>query len=157
MTIRDAAKAIIIKDDMILLNKHSDLVFGEYYTLPGGGQNQYETIKEAVHRECLEETGYNVKVGKFVGLYEEIYTSEELREKFPEYSHKIFHIYRCSLKSEEVKAPTELDSSQVKSEWIKVEDLTKSRIIPVAIEEVILDLVNTEYPIDLGSHYIAVG
>lgn len=69
LSIRSAAKAVIIKDNMLLLNKCYDSTLGEYYDLPGGGQNQYETIEEAIKRECLEETGYSICVGQFLAVF----------------------------------------------------------------------------------------
>lgn len=72
MSIRSTAKAIILNKNRVLLNKCVDDNNGEYYSLPGGGQNNYETLEEAIARECLEETGYNVKAIKFIALCEEI-------------------------------------------------------------------------------------
>ena len=71
MGIKNAAKALIINNGKILLNKCQNSLGDAweaipngavYYDLPGGGQNQYETLTEAVKRECLEETGYTVDI-----------------------------------------------------------------------------------------------
>ena len=68
MGIRNAAKAVIIDNGKILVNKNmnslGDMCYGlpngaVYYDLPGGGQNKYETLEEAVIRECLEDSGYS--------------------------------------------------------------------------------------------------
>ena len=60
MSIRSAAKAVILHNNNILLNQCHSAALGDYYTLPGGGQHQYETMEQAAVRECLEETGYTV-------------------------------------------------------------------------------------------------
>jgi 8-oxo-dGTP pyrophosphatase MutT (NUDIX family) len=57
MSIRSAAKAVIISDGKILLNKGSHPLLGAYYDLPGGGQHQYEPMEDTLKRECMEETG----------------------------------------------------------------------------------------------------
>ena len=66
-------KQIIIDNGRMLINKNrnslGDMCYGLpngaiYYDLPGGGQNQYETLEEAVKRECLEESGYTVVVDR---------------------------------------------------------------------------------------------
>ena len=44
--IRNSAKAIIIKDEKILLTKNQDTL-GIFYLLPGGGQEPGESIVEA--------------------------------------------------------------------------------------------------------------
>jgi len=63
MSIRNAAKALIVNDNKILLNRCQNSTgysLGEvceneiYFDLPGGGQNKYETMIEPVKRECLE-------------------------------------------------------------------------------------------------------
>ena len=51
MGIRSTAKAIILKDGKILLHRCFNSYHGEYFSLPGGGQNAYETLYEAVVRE----------------------------------------------------------------------------------------------------------
>ena len=61
--------AIIIKDNKILLAKRADhLVGGGKYCLPGGYLNRDETASEAVLREVKEETGYEGKIVKFLGV-----------------------------------------------------------------------------------------
>ena len=39
---------------------------GEFYLLPGGGQNHGETLKECLIRECYEELGVHVRVQKLL-------------------------------------------------------------------------------------------
>ena len=76
MGIRCIVKAIIIEEGKVLLNRCHDDKFGDYFSLPGGGQLQYETLQEAVVRECLEETGYAVAPVRFAALCETIFTDE---------------------------------------------------------------------------------
>lgn len=58
-------RAIIIQDCKILLIKRvkPDLV---YWVIPGGGVEENETKEVALRRECKEELGINVKVGKLI-------------------------------------------------------------------------------------------
>lgn len=39
---------------------------GDYF-LPGGGIEKYENHQECLEREMLEETGYKILIGKFIG------------------------------------------------------------------------------------------
>lgn len=55
-TVRNAAKALIIKDDKMLAIKISDGK-EEWYIMPGGGQDVEELLPEAVCREVAEEMG----------------------------------------------------------------------------------------------------
>ena len=57
MAIRCAAKALIVKDGRLLLNRCRRSDGGVYYDLPGGGQNLFESMEDAVIREVREEAG----------------------------------------------------------------------------------------------------
>lgn len=50
--------------------------------MPGGGQDTYETLDEAIIKECFEETRYNVIPVRFSALYEEIFGSPKTRELY---------------------------------------------------------------------------
>ena len=154
MSIRSAAKAIIIKDGEVLLNKCVDKNNGDYYSLPGGGQHKYETLHQAIIRECLEETGYTVTPMRLAALCEEICMNEEFREKYPDYAHKMYHIFICELKNNEKQIPTEKDDMQVNSEWIKIDSLMQIRLLPKALGDNICDVIDNTAPIFLGSEHI---
>lgn len=154
MNIRNAAKAIILHDNKILLDKCYAPDIGDYFALPGGGQNQYETMEEAVIRECLEETGYTVVPIAFVALYEEIYTLESVRKKYPDYSHKILHIFRCSIANETPVVPSEQDSWQLDCVWVDLGNIGSTNLLPSLVRENLNHLIHSEIPLYLGSHFI---
>jgi 8-oxo-dGTP diphosphatase len=63
--IRTAARAVIFNNDKIVLlhaRKYN------YHKLPGGGVESGESIKKAVARECLEETGCSVNILEKIGV-----------------------------------------------------------------------------------------
>lgn len=153
--IRSTAKAIIIKGNKILLNKCKDIKNGDYYSLPGGGQQKYETLHEAVVRECLEETGYTINPIKFVALCEEICMNTGFREKYPDYAHKMYHIFLCELDNTEIKLPTEKDIMQVDSEWIEIGALQDLRLLPQIVGSNILGIINGTTSTFLGSEHIS--
>lgn len=152
--IRCTAKALIVHDGKILLNRcvHED--GRAYYDLPGGGQNQYETMEEAVVREVLEETGYTVKVESFAAIAEEIYTNEDLRARFPDYTHRILHIFRASLTDTPRRSPTEMDLGMDKSEWIPLDEIRSLPATnPAVLKEKLAEVIDSDSPIFLGSEY----
>lgn len=154
MSIRNAAKAIIISQGKILLNECYDEDNGKYFSLPGGGQKVYESLHEAVIRECLEETGYSVFPDKFAALYEEICDNKTFRNNYPNYAHKIYHIFVCRLQSEHRAQPTDIDAMQVKSEWVDIEKLEKIYLLPKAVGDNILNIISSDTPLYLGSEHI---
>lgn len=154
MSIRSTAKAIIINKDKVLINKCFDKYNGEYYSLPGGGQHTYETLHEAVIRECLEETGYTVIPKRFIALCEEICENPKAKDLYPEYIHKMYHIFLCEIVDDIPKKPIEIDEMQVSSEWIAIENLDKIRILPSVLNENIIKMIKSQDPIFLGSERI---
>lgn len=154
MSIRSAAKAIIVNKDKVLLNKCLDEFNGEYYSLPGGGQQTYETLHEAVIRECMEETGYRVIPKRFAALCEEICENPKTRELYPEYIHKVYHIFVCEITDDVPEKPIEIDDMQVSSEWVNIEHLDKIRLLPKVLNKNIDKLIKCDSPMFLGSERI---
>lgn len=150
MAIRNAAKAIILHKDKVLVNKCLTQNNEVYYDLPGGGQNQFETMEDAVIREVLEETGYKVNVVRFLALAEEIYDNNELREKYFDYSHRVLHIFLVQLASEKVEEITEKDWQQEESIWMSFEDVDKVSFRPRQLSGRIRDLVEDNHAQYLG-------
>ena len=68
--IRKACRAVIIKNDMVLLSFQKNL---DTYMLPGGGLEKNETEKECAIREVEEETSYIVETGECILVIEEYY------------------------------------------------------------------------------------
>jgi len=155
MSIRSTSKAIIVHDGKVLLNRCQDRKNGDYYSLPGGGQNKYETFTDALIRECREETGYVITSIRFAALCEEICCDLDLRENRPEYAHKVYHIFLCSLSDDPQGVPTEKDGMQLYSEWIEMDRLQELRLLPTAVGKNIMNIVRGASPMFLGSEHIA--
>jgi 8-oxo-dGTP diphosphatase len=67
---RPRACAAILRDGKILMVRHQNNG-RNYWTLPGGGVNEGESLEQAAIREVLEETHLDVSVVKL--LFEEPY------------------------------------------------------------------------------------
>ena len=162
MGTRNSAKALILDKSgtKILLNKSQNSLadiweeFPDgaiYYDLPGGGQNQYETLEEAVKRECLEELGITLEVGKLCAIYEEISMNEDFRKHYEEYAHKIFFVFICRATDEPVKPATEQDLDMIGSEWVEIEDVKNIELYPEAIKSNFDAILKAQTPVFLGS------
>ncbi len=152
--VRSTVKAIILHQGSVLLNRCRDENNGEYYSLPGGGQEQYETMEEALKRECLEETGYQIEPERFAALMEEICLDPFIRETYPQYAHKMLHVFICKLSSETRIEPTGTDDLQIAVEWVPVGEISLKNLLPIQVKEHFNELTGEEVPQYLGSVYL---
>ena len=76
---RIGSAAIVIKDNKILLGIRAKEPNKGKWVLPGGKIKLFESIKEAIFRELLEETGLHCEIGKQIGVYEIIDNPNEHR------------------------------------------------------------------------------
>lgn len=144
MTIRSGAKAAIVRDGCLLMQRCRTAEGFAYYELPGGGQNAGETLEEAVVRECLEETGYWVRVVRFLGLQEEIFTNEAVQRAFPEHAHRILHVFLCELTNAPMNAHTEEDPHQEEILWVPIDSLQGKVVRPEFVKAVLPRLLLAE-------------
>ena len=152
--IRSTAKAIIVKDGKVLLNRCMGERIGEYYSLPGGGQHRFEPLEDAVRRECLEETGLHVRVLRLAAVCEEIWDSEEMRQAHPKYCHRMLHIFLCepdeSVAQEEV---TELDYQMIEAEWVPLGEVDALPLEPRPLTKQLRAVLDGTAPLFLGTVY----
>ena len=145
MSARNSAKAIVINNGKLLVNRcHSR--FGEYFTLPGGGQHTGEMLTETVRRELLEETGYSVTPIRLSGIYERISEGRDEGQ-----CHKIYFIFLCRLDSGNKDKPSEIDRFQIGSEWIPLREIGSRNLFPRAIRDNIRSLTGYGETIFIGS------
>jgi len=145
LSVRNSAKAIVISNGKILVNR-CESRFGDYFTLPGGGQRSGEMLTETVKRELLEETGYSVTPIRMSGIYERISTGRD-----EGLCHKIYFFFLCKLNEEARKPPTERDRFQIGTEWLPLRDIASRNLFPRAIRDNIRNLTGYGETIFIGS------
>lgn len=154
MSIRNSSKALIINNNKILVNQcrydNDDI----YYDLPGGGQNELESMEEALFREVLEETGYEIRILRFATLTEEIYIGKNDRIRKSGYAHRITHIFLAELSGNQQFLPTEHDLHQEKSVWLPLEQADTINLLPAALKGKLSMLLHSSAPSWLGCHYV---
>ena len=163
MGIRNAAKAIIVDNGKMLVNKNQntlgDMCYGlpngaVYYDLPGGGQNQYETLEEAVKRECLEESGYTIIVDRLAAIYKEISMNGKFRAEYEEYAHKVHFVFLCHLADEPMRPLAEKDLDMLESVWVNIDDVGKLPLYPLIINARLMSIVESDSILYLGSERV---
>lgn len=97
-TIRPLAVAIIRKGNKVLANKGYDEKKKQYfYRLPGGGINFFETAENTLIREFKEENNLDVKVGKKLGVVENLFEFNGKK------GHEIIIVFEASLSDDDMK------------------------------------------------------
>ncbi len=86
-TDRPGAYAVILDGDDLLLTEQIAEV--AEFQLPGGGIDPGEHPLPALHRECLEETGWKIRIERRLGAYQRFTFMPE----YALWARKICHIY----------------------------------------------------------------
>jgi 8-oxo-dGTP diphosphatase len=112
---------VIVQDGRVLLVRRGTQPLKGEWTLPGGMVELGETLREAVKRECAEETGLIVEPGAVVEIFEKIYPGENGRLRF----HYVIVDFLCSVTGGELRAASDVD--EVK--WAADADLAASKVV----------------------------
>ena len=136
--VRNSVKALIFKNNNLLCIRKKDKN-GSYYLLPGGGQEKNETFIDALIRECKEEIGATVKVGKLRYIREYIGKNHEFNET--DNNHQVEYMFECELVDElDQKKATQLDDYQDGIEWLNIFE-ENNRVYP----KVLLERLSNNY------------
>lgn len=135
---RKAVRAIVVKDDMLLV-MHRNKFGDKYFTLVGGRVKSDESIIEALYREVKEETSLTISNPRLVYI-------EEAEAPFGRQ-----YIFLCTYSigsialhesSEEAKIHA-LGSNLYNPMWLPVANLPDAPFMPGALKSVIIqDLLN---------------
>jgi 8-oxo-dGTP diphosphatase len=133
MNIRNAVRAIIVKEDSILVTKNRGIE-GDFYICPGGGQDHEEALYQTLQRECLEEIGYEVEIGDLLHIREYIGKNHEFAST--DFSvHQAEFYFLCTLKDEQHVTPIKPDPHQIGIEWMRIADLSKYNFYPKELKK----------------------
>ncbi|MEA2078685.1 MAG: NUDIX domain-containing protein [Pseudomonadota bacterium] len=126
--IRNAARAVIVRDAQILLLRKQGGGQGERFALPGGAQNLGETIAQALTRECQEE------IGTAVGIVRLLYIADffKHRDTDPPSRRQLLEIlFECTVPSGYTpRNGYHPDKHQVEVVWMSVDDLPLINLLP---------------------------
>lgn len=126
--IRNAVRAVITRDDAILLQRKVDEDGSERYALPGGAQEQGESLTEALQRECEEEIGTRVNVIDLfmVGDY-----FKQRNTTPPTTRQLVEFLFNCTVEPgyQACNGPRP-DKHQVEVMWVPVVQLAEINLVP---------------------------
>lgn len=157
-SIRNSAKAIILRDGQLLVNR-MEYPDGYWFDLPGGGQEPGETLEQALRRECREEVSVEVEIHGLRFVRDYIVRNHEFAEENPD-GHMVAFMFLCSLPpGQEPRVGPVPDggvtgagqvSAQVGVEWLPIDSLEDYPLFPKTIRPLIRDVANQRHPVYLG-------
>lgn len=113
--LRIASRALIIKDSKVavLYSRKYD-----FYTTPGGGVEQDETLEETCIREAKEETGLIIKPMKQIAILETNYPRIKI----------IHNYFVCKLleESNEINKTAQEMDQDLELKWMNLEEVKKA-------------------------------
>jgi len=131
LNIRNAVRAVIIRDGRILLLRKEYEDGSEQFALPGGGQDTGETLAMALGRECQEEIGADVQIGSL------IYVADRFKPRdTPPGStrHLVEFLFSCDVvESYTPQNGHHPDKHQVEVLWVELATLNSLPLRPVSI------------------------
>jgi ADP-ribose pyrophosphatase YjhB (NUDIX family) len=134
--IRTGAKAVIIRDGKLLAIAIHD-ESGEWFALPGGGQERFESLHDALRRECREEIATDVEVGELLFVRDYIARNHEFAAGEPE-THAVEIMFACRVPDDYVPRSGEVpDPGQHAVRWLPLDELADVRLYPAALKPVL--------------------
>lgn len=130
------SRAIIVDNDKLVTmfrRKIKDGVKDEYYVLPGGGQEEGETLEENVIRELKEELNVDIKILGYLG-------SKVYGETLGHYFHCTIVNGTPKLGGEELERMTDENYYEVR--FIDLKDIHS---LNLSAEDMVQKAINKEY------------
>ena len=146
--IRNAARALIVRDNQILLLRKEGYAGGERYALPGGGQDLGETLEQALVRECHEEIGTSVRIHELVHVADCFKPRDILP---PSTRHLVEFLFVCSVPEDYTpRNGDQPDKHQVAVVWVGLAELVDIPLYPRSLGGFLAGLHDRLGPTYLG-------
>lgn len=124
--IRPIVLGLIKRDGKVLVEEGHDKIRKEtFYRFLGGGIEFQEKSNEALVREFKEELDVDIKVGKYLGLLENIFVSNGKK------AHELVLLYEGSILDKDYKETYHIvdDGSEMDATWIEIEKFKNRELI----------------------------
>jgi ADP-ribose pyrophosphatase YjhB (NUDIX family) len=145
--VRVSAKALIVANGQLLCVHKRDEI-EDYFTLPGGGQEPGEALPDALRRECLEEIGVDVRVGRLRFVRDYIGRNHAFAA-MDGHRHALDVIFACTLAPGAVPRLGSMpDSDQVGVAWLEIARLREFQFYPATLGDALNS--DADSPIYLG-------
>jgi 8-oxo-dGTP diphosphatase len=138
---RKSVRAVVIKDDKLLLMKRNK--FGDvFYSLVGGGIDYGETAEQSLHRELLEEASIAVQNPRLIIIED---AGPIFGEQYIFLCDYVHGDVALSPDSEEAKIHA-LGQNLYQPVWMPLSELPDIRLLPVELKQLVIEYLNSGFP-----------
>jgi len=133
--VRNAVRAIIIRDNALLV-QHKSYESGEVrYALPGGAPHPGETLEQGLVRECQEEIGVAVEVAELMHVAD----YHKPRETTPPTKRQLVEfLFRCCVpESYHAQNGPKPDKHQIDVIWLSFDEINQSPLFPPSLKDIL--------------------
>lgn len=148
LPIRNAARAVIIRHGRLLLLKKVGGNRPDRYALPGGAQDPGESLAFALQRECEEEIGTQVEIGRLAHVAE---FCKQRDTEPPSKRHLVEFLFLCSVPDGyRAQSGHRPDKHQVDVVWMELDGLPTAPLFPAYLRDCLVGPESAEDPFYLG-------
>lgn len=147
--IRNAVRAVIIRDSRILLIRKEYEDGSQRFALPGGAQDPGETLTMALDRECREEIGTDVIIVSLLHVADWFKPRDTVP---PSTRHLVEFLFACDV--EETYTPKNgyhPDKHQVEVVWIELDRLGSIPLQPRSLAAYLPHIQQEKSAVYLGT------
>ena len=126
---RLGAYAVITRDDHVLLALWNEPEVPTW-TLPGGGVELHESLEDGAVREVREETGYDVLLGRLLGVDTRVSAPRDRFVPSDRWQKNVRVVYEATISGGDLAA--EVDGTTDEARWIPLADvpgLTREQMV----------------------------
>lgn len=146
--IRNAVRALVMRNNQVLLLRKCGPDGVERFAMPGGGQESGELLAETLLRECDEEIGVQVEI---VALLHVADAFKPVNGKSAPVRQHVEFVFRCRVPGDYVPHNgSRPDKHQVAVEWIGLQHLDDIDLRPAGLVRVIRSAALAGEPVYLG-------
>ena len=135
------ARAIVVQDGAVLVNRSRNAKTGEeYFALPGGHIDPGESSVDALEREFEEELDARIAVYDLCFVSESIYAGRRAEET---QRHELVLYFHGDLTSELKSNGKEIQSPEKDKnfQWLPLENLPDSNLLPESIKNYLISII----------------
>ncbi len=127
--------ALILRGDEVALVEFNTAALGTHYDLPGGGLDPGESLRDGVRRECREEIGCDVAVGRLLMVAEYFPGRDaDAHDGQP----TLDFIFECTLaEGQQPRLPEQPDEDQTGARWMPIKTLSR-RFLKASVAELLI-------------------